>query len=249
MQSGSSNPYSPWSRVSFCWNKQLAIRCGKLDPYTDSDPPMPPTPRGTKEQWIQLYIKEEEEDRKRLNVLREKLNSNLKEDALGNNQSNLLVLLPEYDPNCLTPISPFQKADWDETHPKTKIGIVMKGGRKVEIVFLRDANGRLTLNENGTYDEKCKQRVLPKYETESRFLFGVATVKLPTGEVVGKRLKPFCYTNKKIVSQKDYNKQMSIEILNVKQHGSERGWLNKPRRENNELWEEDTVCKIRGVQK
>eukprot|EP00957_Ditylum_brightwellii_P176012 13403183-Ditylum_brightwellii.AAC.1 len=62
MQSGSSNPCSLWSRASFCWNKQLAIRYWKLDPYTDSNPPMPPPPRGTKEQWIQLYIKEEEED-------------------------------------------------------------------------------------------------------------------------------------------------------------------------------------------
>ena len=109
---------------------------------------------------------------------------------------------------------------------------------------MRDANGCVTLNENGTYNEKCKQRVMPKHDTESRFLFGVADVKLPNVEVVGKRLKPFCYTKKKIVSQKDYNKQMSIEILDAKQHGSERCWSNKPRRENNELWEEDTVCKI-----
>eukprot|EP00957_Ditylum_brightwellii_P138973 10592595-Ditylum_brightwellii.AAC.1 len=62
MQSGSSNPYSPWSCASFCWNKQLAIRFGKIDPYTDSDPLMPLPPSGTKEQWVQLYVKEEEED-------------------------------------------------------------------------------------------------------------------------------------------------------------------------------------------
>eukprot|EP00957_Ditylum_brightwellii_P006796 515234-Ditylum_brightwellii.AAC.1 len=109
---------------------------------------MPPPPRGTKKQWIQLYNKEEEEDCKCLNVLCEKLNSHIKEDALGTHQSNLPVLLPEYDPNFLTSISPFQKADWDETHPKTKIGIVMKGGWKVELVFLRDTNGCVTLNEN-----------------------------------------------------------------------------------------------------
>eukprot|EP00957_Ditylum_brightwellii_P169994 12938868-Ditylum_brightwellii.AAC.1 len=114
----------------------------------------------------------------------------------------------------------------------------------MKIVYLRDANGCVTLNENGTYDEKCKQRVMPKYETESRLLFGAATVKLPAGEVAGKILKSFCYTNKKVVSHKDYNKQVSIEILNVNQHGSERGWSDKPRRENNELWEEDTVCEI-----
>eukprot|EP00957_Ditylum_brightwellii_P075774 5758743-Ditylum_brightwellii.AAC.1 len=42
---------------------------------------------------------------------------------------------------------------------------------------------------------------------------------------------------------------MSIEILSSNQHESERGWSNKPRRKNNELWEEDAVCKIQGVQK
>eukprot|EP00957_Ditylum_brightwellii_P102358 7802114-Ditylum_brightwellii.AAC.1 len=119
---------------------------------------MPPPPRDTKEQWIQLFNKAEEEDCKHLNALCEKLNSHLKEDALGNDQYNLPIILPEYDPNCLTSISPYQKAEWDETYPKTNIGVVMKGGQKVEIVFLRDVNGCVTLNENGTYDEKCKQR-------------------------------------------------------------------------------------------
>ena len=44
VQSGSSNPYSPWCQTSFKWNKQLAIRYGTLDPYTVPDQPMPPPP-------------------------------------------------------------------------------------------------------------------------------------------------------------------------------------------------------------
>ena len=69
VQQGSSNPYSPWCRASFKWVKQLGIRYGTLDPYTLTDPPMPPPPEGTKEQWIQSYHKEEERDWQRLELL------------------------------------------------------------------------------------------------------------------------------------------------------------------------------------
>eukprot|EP00957_Ditylum_brightwellii_P066909 5078413-Ditylum_brightwellii.AAC.1 len=75
MQPGSYNPYSQLYHASFLCNKQLAIGYGKLDPYTANDPPMPPQPTVTKEQWIKLYNKEEEEDCKCLNVLAEELNS------------------------------------------------------------------------------------------------------------------------------------------------------------------------------
>eukprot|EP00957_Ditylum_brightwellii_P150226 11439788-Ditylum_brightwellii.AAC.1 len=71
MQSGSSNPYSPWSHASFRWNKQLVIRYGTLDPYTTIDPPMTPPPPGTKLQWIEMYQKEEEDDHKCLLALKE----------------------------------------------------------------------------------------------------------------------------------------------------------------------------------
>eukprot|EP00957_Ditylum_brightwellii_P137203 10461043-Ditylum_brightwellii.AAC.1 len=36
------------------------------------------------------------------------------------------VALPEFDPSLLTPIAPYQYADWDETHPKAKVGVSMK---------------------------------------------------------------------------------------------------------------------------
>ena len=68
VQSGSSNLYSPWCQASFKWNKQLAIRFGTLDPYTVPDPPMPPPPPGTKEQWIQDYNNDKMEEQSRLNA-------------------------------------------------------------------------------------------------------------------------------------------------------------------------------------
>eukprot|EP00957_Ditylum_brightwellii_P057846 4386698-Ditylum_brightwellii.AAC.1 len=40
-------------------------------------------------------------------------------DILTNIESQLPILLPEYDPALLKPISIYQCADWDETHPES----------------------------------------------------------------------------------------------------------------------------------
>eukprot|EP00957_Ditylum_brightwellii_P085766 6524454-Ditylum_brightwellii.AAC.1 len=69
VQSGSSNPYSPWCQASFKWNKQLAILYGTLDPYMVPDLHMPLPPPGTKEQWIQDYNNNKMEEQSRLNAL------------------------------------------------------------------------------------------------------------------------------------------------------------------------------------
>ena len=129
VQSGSSYPYSLWSRTSFCWNKQLVICFGTLDLYTIPDPPMPPPPPGTKDQWTQQYEKEEADNNN--NCLQELINAENEyhlSEPTPNNQPHLLDLLPEYNPCLLSPISSYQKVDWDETHPKTKLGVTMKGG-------------------------------------------------------------------------------------------------------------------------
>ena len=129
VKSGSSNPYSPWCRASYRWNKQLAIRYRMLDPYTCVDPPMPPPPPGTKPKWIEQYNLEEESDRLRLESLKEAC-------MRDSNKDVLTVLLPEYDIDKLSPISLYQHADWDETHPKTQIGCITNGGKKEEVIFL-----------------------------------------------------------------------------------------------------------------
>eukprot|EP00957_Ditylum_brightwellii_P131241 10009569-Ditylum_brightwellii.AAC.1 len=70
------------------------------------------------------------EEQSRLNAFITVKNEQRLSDPSPNNQSCLLVLFPEFDPKLLTPISRYQKADWDETHPKTSLGVIMKGGKE-----------------------------------------------------------------------------------------------------------------------
>eukprot|EP00957_Ditylum_brightwellii_P075794 5760700-Ditylum_brightwellii.AAC.1 len=94
---------------------------------------MPPPPLGTKEQRIEAcQCKEEEEDLKHLNALKEIHERVSINNTLTNNDSEVPVLLPECDPELFAPISLYQRADWDETYPKTTIGSVMKGSRNEE---------------------------------------------------------------------------------------------------------------------
>eukprot|EP00957_Ditylum_brightwellii_P029522 2230872-Ditylum_brightwellii.AAC.1 len=134
-----------------------------------------------------------------------------------------LIVLPEYDPNNFTSIGPYQRADWDETHPKANFGVMMKGGRDFKYEFARDS--------------------------KSRFLFGVATIKLPTGEVVGRRLKPFCYTGRKILSHKDWESQIKQEIYPVKREGTEKTWCTKNVQEKGQIWEDEMVLVMKEVLK
>eukprot|EP00957_Ditylum_brightwellii_P146622 11161992-Ditylum_brightwellii.AAC.1 len=66
---------------------------------------MPPPPPGTKEQWIQDYNKEKMEEHLRLNALIAAENEQRLRDISPNNQPLLPVLLPEFNPQLLTPIS------------------------------------------------------------------------------------------------------------------------------------------------
>eukprot|EP00957_Ditylum_brightwellii_P050986 3866767-Ditylum_brightwellii.AAC.1 len=100
----------------------------------------------------------------------------------------------------------------------------MKGQREYEYAFLRDKRGKVEHNSDGSYIDTKPQRVIHKYNSESRFLFGVATVKLPNGEVVGKCLAPFCYTGEKIVSHKDWETEIRREIVHVRNEGSVKNW-------------------------
>jgi hypothetical protein len=96
---------------------------------------MPPPPHGRKEQWIQDYNNDKMEEQSQLNTFIAAENERRLNDPSPNNQPHLTVLLPEFDPKLLTPISRYQRADWDETHPKTRLGVIMKGGKEKELVF------------------------------------------------------------------------------------------------------------------
>eukprot|EP00957_Ditylum_brightwellii_P018496 1391015-Ditylum_brightwellii.AAC.1 len=90
------------------------------------------------------------------------------------------VVLPEYDSNNLTSIGLYQCADWDETHPKAKIGVTMKRGRDFEYEFAKDSSGKINFSTDALYHNLTPMRTIYKHNSESHFLFGVATVKLPT---------------------------------------------------------------------
>eukprot|EP00957_Ditylum_brightwellii_P160639 12229100-Ditylum_brightwellii.AAC.1 len=47
----------------------------------------------------------------------------------------------------------------------------------------------------------------------------------------------------------DYEKQICVEIANIKKEGSERLWSKKETRDNGELWEGDDGTNIKGGQK
>eukprot|EP00957_Ditylum_brightwellii_P176696 13457824-Ditylum_brightwellii.AAC.1 len=152
---------------------------------------MPSPPPDTGNKIIQAYHYDKAEDKKRMNLLIGEENTyqlHLAYNApLGPNLPLLLpkydpskpfpIVLPEYNPSMLTPISKSQCADWDKTHPTAKIKITMKVNHEFEYEFLRDGHGKIDFN-NGSYHHHLPTRVIPKYESKSRFLCSVATVKL-----------------------------------------------------------------------
>ena len=88
--------------------------------------------------------------------------------------------------------------------------------RDFECEFARNDQGKIDFSRKGSYRDQQFTRMIPKYESKSLFLFGVATVKLPSGEIVGKCLKPLCYTGKKILSHEEWKFQVNLEIEHVK---------------------------------
>eukprot|EP00957_Ditylum_brightwellii_P152477 11606723-Ditylum_brightwellii.AAC.1 len=118
-----------------------------------------------------------------------------------------------------------QKADWDETHPKAQI----RSGLEYKTKFARDENGRLC-DEGGTYADApiCLD---PKYEKDSCFLLGVATVPDATAPegVVGWYLLLFVYTGKNDVSHATWEEEAEMEINCTKKRqqcmvGTAGGW-------------------------
>eukprot|EP00957_Ditylum_brightwellii_P162910 12405062-Ditylum_brightwellii.AAC.1 len=136
----------------------------------------------------------------------------------------LKILLPEYDPRLL--------------RRKMKIGVTMKNNRDFEYEFAQNVHGKV-VPKYGSYLNRTPTRTIPKYETESHFLFGVAAVPLEGGRMVGRRLKLFVYTNKKVVSYKGWEEAVHMEVLIVRRGGSKNKWVKKGEWESGKIWEED----------
>eukprot|EP00957_Ditylum_brightwellii_P078225 5948173-Ditylum_brightwellii.AAC.1 len=119
-------------------------------------------------------------------------------------------------------------------------------GRDFEYEFTRNDQGKIDFSGKGSYRDQQCTIMIPKYASGSRFLFGVATVKLPSGEVVGKRLKPLCYTGKKIISCEEWQFHVNLEIEHVKREGNKKTWCKKIDRSAGQLWEDESVTMMKG---
>eukprot|EP00957_Ditylum_brightwellii_P164832 12549161-Ditylum_brightwellii.AAC.2 len=137
-------------------------------------------------------------------------------------------VLPEYDVLKLTSISEFQQSNWDETHPKARI--VMH--RSAMMVFVRR-------------DNQCSV----KYNKEVCLLIGVAKLKYNDGQIAGVCLRPLIYTDKTVVSHKDYQQFINLEIGTVKKCGLPWYWVSKFVRQECVVWEEESIFALKGVGK
>jgi hypothetical protein len=88
---------------------------------------------------------------------------------------------------------------FDEKHSKVKLGHTSKH----EAVICRNAEGEACTEKDGGKFGPRKPNTSMKYSGEARGLFG-AYMKRVDGEMTGVRLRPFSYTNRKILSIKDY---------------------------------------------
>eukprot|EP00957_Ditylum_brightwellii_P041709 3158924-Ditylum_brightwellii.AAC.1 len=156
---------------------------------------MPPPPPGTNPAWVAAYFGVKDKNEQCLNSLIVVKNEKSRYCPLYTAQPCLPVLLPKYDPTLLTKIE--ARADWDEAHPKTKIGVVSKSNREYEYDFVQKEDGKIDVHR-GTYQHNPPARTIPKCKTECHFLFGVAEVPLNNGETVGKQLQSFMYTDRKV---------------------------------------------------
>eukprot|EP00957_Ditylum_brightwellii_P088750 6758573-Ditylum_brightwellii.AAC.1 len=124
----------------------------------------------------------------------------------------------------------------------------MKDNRDFEYKFARNVHGKV-VPEDGSHLNRNPTRTIPKYEMESHFLLGVAAVPLEDGRMVGRWLKLFVDTNKKVVSHKDWKEELHMEVLGVRRGGSKNKWVKKGEQESRKIWEEDDVSKMNGVSK
>ena len=129
----------------------------------------------------------------------------------------LCALPPYFDPQKLESLSRYQVAWWDETHHQCCLRSKECGQQELDYVtqFPRASDGTLDI-QNGEYRDIRPTKTKVKYDKEIRFALGVAMVQMNDGTVIGKRCKPYDYTNRNIINNEDWERRVSWEIDRVK---------------------------------
>ena len=119
-------------------------------------------------------------------------------------------------------------------------------GSKTQTRFLRNDDGEYD-PESGSYRES-KMAIQVNYSKDGCFSFGVALVA-PNGNETGVGLKPFNYTDKRVLSINDVDKKVKAEICRVRSlERTNRIWVSHSRADG-ELYLDDPVSKVLGVGK
>lgn len=145
-------------------------------------------------------------------------------------------------------------ASWDETHPECQPcnGRSIRSDCKVQTRFYRDENGRP--DENGSLAPE-KYSDTKKNSTHSEWSFGCAMVEI-NGELIGRRCRGFCYTDKWLRSISTYEQAVELKIASIRKlspaKAKQQGWITGLRPPNL-LFKEDTLDKlvagVPGIQK
>ena len=148
-----------------------------------------------------------------------------------------------------------QVSFWDEMHPSCRIGGRAPGPQaKIQRQFLRDINTdklidpiEATEGINGNYED-AKTWCNVKYNKEIRLSLGCCLAKDENGVMYGKRLEPFNYTNRWVVTITEYNDEcVPRQIQMIKTKGPTRGWVEGMRTPEDGIYDDDTVSFLKGI--
>jgi hypothetical protein len=166
------------------------------------------------------------------------------------------TFIPDYwDKKQLTAIKLSQIAWWDETHRKCTIG-GLSGAKEYFLKFPRNESG--SFDPKGSYSTELVTQLKVKYCQEARLCLGVVALpkfNSPSNgidnnetELVGKRLKPFVYSGKVILSISDWKKKEAAEIRRIKNLQRNPSWVLSIRPINS-LYLDDGVHRVKSVGK
>ena len=147
-----------------------------------------------------------------------------------------------------------QVSFWDEIHPVCRIGGRAPGPQsKAQRQFLRDINtGKLVQlldGINGNYSEPARWGRV-KYNKEIRLSLGCCLCRDDNGELQGRRLPLFDYTNRWVVTITQYEEEcIPRQIRKIKSTTVKKGWVEGERTPDEGLFEEDPVSMIKGIGK
>jgi hypothetical protein len=165
-------------------------------------------------------------------------------DDLGVKRNDDGTLPACYDIEKLTPLNANRIAWFDETHRKCKIGGQAGSSKNTQVTFPRNGQGQL--DPAGTIETKKVCFLHHKFENEVRLLLGCAMPKNDNGDVAGVMLPSLSYSGKKVLTNRQFQTQIQLEIARVKTFSDGGTFWNTSNRKH-KLYRDDPITKIKGI--